>query len=365
MVANPNRPDIGTYRKIRLRTNKQGYWEVWWTDATGNGYLTRRESTKTKDRAQAEAYLDSFCADARGQATVAVARAPTVDELARGWLQFVEVQGKARVGRYVLAAVRTELGHYTARQIDGIVLQDYARVRQRSAGTIRRELGALRTVLIWAADTRQISRDEVPSFKRILPPSGPPRAKFLDEAQEKTFWDAAVAWGEAGRWTRRADREAAHRVMLFACLGLETAARRQAILDLTWDRVDLGRGTINYQVPGRRLTKKRRVQGLPISDRLMPILKEAWLRAPKDAAGHPWGRVIGVNHIGDAFARFARTTSTPWVTPHVLRHTWGSLKAMRGVPLYDIAQVMGDTMATIEANYLHLSPDHLRRAVNA
>jgi len=26
---------------------------------------------------------------------------------------------------------------------------------------------------------------------------------------------------------------------------------------------------------------------------------------------------------------------------------------------------MGDTMATIEANYLHLSPDHLRRAVNA
>jgi integrase len=97
----------------------------------------------------------------------------------------------------------------------------------------------------------------------------------------------------------------------------------------------------------------------------MPILKEAWLRAPKDAAGHPWGRVIGVNHIGDAFARFARTTSTPWVTPHVLRHTWGSLKAMRGVPLYDIAQVMGDTMATIEANYLHLSPDHLRRAVNA
>lgn len=365
MVTTPHRPDIGTYRKIRLKPNAKGYYEIWWTDAAA-GYATKRESCRTKDLAQAETYLAAFCADARAQTAVTTApRAPTVEELCQGWLLFVEAQGKAKVGRYVLTAVRRELGHYTADQLDGLVLQDYARLRGRSQGTIRRELGGLRTVLIWAADTRQIDRNDVPTFKRVIPPAGPPRSRFLDETQEQQFWAAAMSWGEARRWVRRQDRESSYRVMLFVALGLETAARRGAILELTWDRVDLGRGTIDYRIPKGRLTKKRRVQGLPISDRLMPVLKEAWLRAPKDAAGHAQGRVIGCNYIGPAFARFAREAGLGWVTPHVLRHTWGSLKAMKGVPLYDIAQVMGDTMATIEANYLHLSPDHLRRAVNA
>jgi hypothetical protein len=38
---------------------------------------------------------------------------------------------------------------------------------------------------------------------------------------------------------------------------------------------------------------------------------------------------------------------------------------MEGHSLYDIAQAMGDTVATIEATYLHLSPDHLRAVFKA
>jgi integrase len=53
-----------------------------------------------------------------------------------------------------------------------------------------------------------------------------------------------------------------------------------------------------------------------------------------------------------------------WVTPHVLRHTWASLAAMAGKPMQDIAAVMGDTIKTIEAHYLHLSPDHLRDVID-
>jgi integrase len=165
-------------------------------------------------------------------------------------------------------------------------------------------------------------------------------------------------WAEAQRYGNP-------RLALFIALGLDTAARREAILDLTWDRVDLAQGTINFQKPGRRITKKRRVRGVPIARRLMPVLKEAWLRAPKDNTGQAIGPVVGGTHISKPFERFAAHIGLPWVTPHVMRHTWGSLRAMEGIPLYDIARGMGDTVGTVERNYLHLTPDHLRRVFRA
>lgn len=364
MAAKQNKTDIGTYRSIRLRQNKQGYWEVWWTDATDALYLTKRCSCRTADRTEAEAYLDAFCADARAQAAALTsAQTPTIEQLCQRWLAAAEKEGKATTGRNVLAHVRRILGRLPADQLD---IADYAQNRMAASGTVRRELGALRTVLIWAADRKQISRDDIPVFKGVIPASGPPRQRFLDQIQEPWFWAEAQRYGERTRWPAQAhlEADAAYRVSLFTAIGLDTAARRSAIMELTWDRVDLGMGMIDFQTPGQRLTKKRRVR-VPIAKRLMPVLKEAWLRAPKDAAGRAQGRVVGTAHIAKAFARFASSIGVPWVTPHVMRHTWGSLRAMEGSPLYDIAQGMGDTMATVEANYLHLTPDHLKRVFKA
>lgn len=359
------RLDIGVYRKIRLRQNPQtGTWIIWWTDATDKLYLTKQYSTGTKDRTAAETAFDQFCATARAQAAALTsAQTPTVEQLCQRWLAAVEKDGKATTGRNVLAHVRRELGRLAADQID---LQFYAQGRAAASGTIRRELGALRTVLIWAADRKQISRDDIPVFKGVIPASGPPRQRFLDQVQEPWFWAEAQRYGERTRWPAQAhlEAEAAYRVALFVAIGLDTAARRSAIMELTWDRVDLGMGMIDFQSPGMRLTKKRRVR-VPIAQRLMPVLKEAWLRAPKDAAGRAQGRVVGTAHIAKAFARFTSSSGVPWVTPHVMRHTWGSLRAMEGIPLWDIAQGMGDTMATVEANYLHLTPGHLKRAFKA
>ena len=355
---NQKNVDIGTFRKIRLKINRQGYWEIWWTDASSGGYLTKRESCRTKEQSEAEAYLDTFCTAARDQQTAVAqgrTRTPSVDELCRRWLDYVTPLGKERTGRYVLAPVRGELGCLAADRLDSQTLQDYGRSRRGqgiSKGTIRRELGGLRTVLLWAAKQKLVSRDDLPFFdEAVMPQEGPPRIKFLDEAQEQWFWDQAMQWDDP-------------RVRVFVALGLETAARRGAILDLTWDRVDLKRGMIDYLVPGARVTKKRRVR-VPISDRLRPVLEEASRQASYHIEGRPVGRVIEAQGmIRKPFERFTRAIGMVWVTPHVLRHSWGSLKVMRGASLYDISQVMGDSVATLEKHYLHVSPDHLRRVIN-
>lgn len=51
------------------------------------------------------------------------------------------------------------------------------------------------------------------------------------------------------------------------------------------------------------------------------------------------------------------------VTYHTLRHTFASQAVMRGVDLYTVAQLLGDSLQMVETTYAHLSPDHKRAAI--
>lgn len=51
------------------------------------------------------------------------------------------------------------------------------------------------------------------------------------------------------------------------------------------------------------------------------------------------------------------------VTFHTLRHTFASHAVMRGVDLYTVAQLLGDSLQMVEQTYAHLSPDHKKAAI--
>jgi integrase len=362
--------DIGPYRKIRLRPtpNARGYYEIWYCDADRD-YCTVKHSCKTKDYDEAKAYFPTFCDLARDEAQSGpIAKPkPTIDTLCEAWLADAARIGKHESNGYVLRPVRRLLGHHRPSDlvVNPALLRSYHSQRSGlSNWTVRREVGALQTVLRWAVEEKLIDLAELPSFTRgVIPPKGLARDRFLDRAQEQWFWDQAMAWGSATH-SHPMLRASAPRLRLFVALALETAARRGAILELTWDRVDLVLGLIDYNIPGRRETKKRRVKGMPISDRLRPILEGAWQQAPKDGSGRAIGRVFDASRIEQAFRTFTAAIGMEWVTPHVLRHTWASLAAMSAVPLFDISKIMGDTLQTIEDHYAHLHPDHLRKSIN-
>ena len=49
--------------------------------------------------------------------------------------------------------------------------------------------------------------------------------------------------------------------------------------------------------------------------------------------------------------------------PHVMRHSRATHLLLAGVPLYDVAKLLGDTVATVERVYGHHSPDYLAAAI--
>ena len=52
------------------------------------------------------------------------------------------------------------------------------------------------------------------------------------------------------------------------------------------------------------------------------------------------------------------------VTWHTLRHTFGSRAVMAGVDIRSVQELMGHSTITMTMRYMHLSPNHLRTAVN-
>lgn len=257
----------------------------------------------------------------------------------------VEKNGRTAAQDFNLRNVVRELGavrvaDLTEKMVDGFAARRLA--SGMKSGTVRRELSALRAALAWCVKKKLVPAGSVCHFD--LPPESAPRTRFLDDAEEARLWNEA-----AGRAVR------GDRVGLFVCLALETAARSEAIRGLTWDRVDATRGLIDYNEPGRRLSNKRRAV-VPVSKRLEPVLASCF-RGSGPVLGHS-------GSVRKGFERLCADVGLVGVTIHDLRRTWASLRVSWGVPLQDVAAVLGDSPEITQKHYAHLSPDYLRSAVN-
>jgi integrase len=207
-------------------------------------------------------------------------------------------------------------------------------------------LGALIAVLNWAAGRRLVSRHDVPKID--IPPVTEGRLAFMTTAEAEAFHAAAMAFQKFNG-----------RVGMFVSLGLFTGARKSAIKELTWDRVDLFQGIIDYRVPGQVVSDKRRV-ALPMNSVLRKIITE---RAANPFDFSPY--VIGQGSIRLAYEAFTKSIGMEWVTPHVMRHTAATTMLSREVSIWDVSGVLGASPATITRVYGHHATHALRGAVNA
>jgi integrase len=345
-VASRALSENSVLRTSRLKANEQGYWQIVYNirDEKTGGWRSKTFSTKTKDHAQAESELNEWLTQATEseQATGPRTRV-TITDVIDTYLMGRNVQPPMSL-YYILAQVKPMLGGLTPADLTDQVIRNYktARTNRRTGsalkdGSLRRELGALVAALNYAAKKKLIDRSVVPMIE--LPKQSHPRVLFMDRKQEQFFWQAAQS--EGGE------------LALFVALGLETAARKGAILGLTWDRIDFNARLIDLRDPAMKVSRKRRAV-VPISDRLLPILRPH---------ARPSGKLFSQQYRR-IYDKFIERIGMPWATAHVMRHTWASHAAQDGVPLLHIAKMLGDSVKTVEETYAHLQPAHLHDIVN-
>ena len=146
-------------------------------------------------------------------------------------------------------------------------------------------------------------------------------------------------------------------IRLFIRIALTTGARRGAILGLTWNRVDLQRGRIDFQDPEKVITKKRRT-ATPIDDQLIAALKATRQIARTDHVLEYRGKPV--TKISTGFRLTTERAGLPWCSPHVLKHTAISWLAEAGFTIDQISDMTATDPNTVRRIYRKFSPDYLQ-----
>lgn len=316
----------------RLRKNRAGFWEIHWTE---DG-RTRRFSVRTSDPVEARKRADQFVA----QRDLIRIDEPTVSAICNAYLE----TRKPHLARpenleFSLARIKDGLGNIHPSMISQTTVNEYARKRKRANATVVRELKCLRAALAWARDNLGTP---APRFRMPVPDSQP-RNRWLTKDEARKLIAACTA----------------HHIELFVRLALATGARSNAILELTWDRVDLDKGRINL---GESVGKKRRAI-VPVNDQLKAALHDAANIRATDHVIEYHGKPVG--SIKKSLARAGETAGVGRIGSHVLRHTAATWMVQDGIPYEQIARYLGATVAMVENTYGHHSPDYLARASKA
>lgn len=329
-----------------------------WNEQRGRFYIVwyergqrRVRSTGTTDRKQAETALAHFIGRSHQPSGP---RDPHEIGVAEALALYLEHHAPHTndPGR-IAYAVEALLPFWQDKHLEQITptnCEAYGRQRDRAPGTVRRELGTLTAAQNWLAKEHRLTR--------IIPASLP------DKPEPKDRW---LTSSEAARLliaAKHGGRETRTYLPLFILIGLYTGARKEAILSLKWPQVNLQTGRIDFAVPGRAKTKKRRAL-LPIPRRLMTFLRLAWNRRSSDIGPviHLGGQPI--LRIDKGFRAAAKRAGLEGVSPHTLRHTRGTWLAQAGVPMWDIAGWLAQDPETTARIYAHHSPDFMEKALQA
>lgn len=317
----------------------RGKWAIVYNDpervTDQNPAGRTRISTGTDDRGLAE----SIARDIWRKRTT-----PPTERIADLWPTYVsdrqrEVSRKDRFDS-LWKALEPHFGHRLGKAVSRQDCRDYYEARKRagkSNSTIKTELEFLRACL------RFHYGNEAPSL--WMPPDSKPRDRYLTPEERDQLLD---------------DIDTPH-VRLFVILALTTGARMSALLDLTWDRVDLEVGTADLNPAGREITNKRRTT-VKLNTRAITALREAKAAAMTDHvieyAGAP------VQSIRKAIRAAAARSKVP-CSPHVFRHTSGVWMANADISMEMIAQRLGTTVRIAEKHYARFSPSYQKGAAAA
>ncbi len=141
-------------------------------------------------------------------------------------------------------------------------------------------------------------------------------------------------------------------------VALNTGMRKSEILHLTWDRVDLKNRLILLD-----RTKNGERREIPMNNLLVKLFSSLprHLRVPYVFYNN---KQKPYKNVTEGFQSALKKSGIKNFRFHDLRHTFASILVMAGVDISSVSELLGHTSIKMTQRYAHLSPAHLRKAVD-
>lgn len=364
-------------KNIYFDTIKKLYYVKFYYGKNGQGkYITKYKTVKTKK--EAEKQLTEFL-HGKNANTIILPSEHTVKTWLEYWIKEIVEPNLEKTTAYgykqiIENHINPALGNVSMQKLSADQVQRYYadELNKLSANTVLKHHALLKTAFDLAIKQDIISKspiDRVQKPKRTFTEKTPYNAEQLGELISQALCTRLEVV-----------------VVLAAYLGL----RREEILGLTWDDVNLDNCTINIRrartSAGNEIISKapkthssNRLMYLP--DRAWETLYNAEQKNSKKRMEHgdkynaenlvvisEQGTPYRPNYISELFSKFVNDNGFTKLTLHGLRHTFASLANEQGHTLFDIGKLLGhsrpDTTGKIYTHMFEKANEELVNSVS-
>lgn len=329
-VAPPKRPAAGVYLRGRI------YWL-----AHGPRHDRRLLSLKTSDPLEAVARASEI--RLRQQAIAPSGRGASL--LAK------YLDEKARRGEFTRKSVEWYRNHLRAffstagdrepPDYSTDAIQRWHDAMPVAASTAGGALEAVRSFFTWAERKGMVARNPCDGIRKrkVVRPA---RVIFCD----RKLRDRLIA--------RAPDDDI--RLVLFA--GFHAGLRYGEIVELRPEHFDVRRAILHLHPTETFTPKDKEARAIPLTAPFRDFLRQRGLGGGPFVLRPdvPHGRALWRWDCRRAWREFMAEQHCPWVTFHVMRHTFASLLLQAGVSVYKVATWLGDNVDVVQKHYGHLSP---------
>ncbi len=352
---------MASYRLGKLK----GEWCVTWTEE-GQRRRFRLGVSIKRPKADAQAALTDFVLS-REAAETKKSGPLTLDQIFDLYRDKLRKEGKSdERAKWAWVALKPVFGGLTPDKVDIEIDVDtgggkverltlchrFAVLRAEKGiarDTIWSNLTTLRTAIKFAFDRNLITKRPY-----VWSPSkGAPRDVVAEESEVQRLISSCVM---------------AH-IRLYVMLAVSTGARKGAILDLTWDRVDFERRVIDFRAPIEKgILNKRGRKGRAVVE-FAGLMEVALLEAKEYARSdfvieYAGDRVKDIKKGLMAAVRRAGLEGRN-ITSHVLRHSVATWLADESIDMRQIQKMLGhDNIKTTERVYAKYRRGYLTSAAN-
>jgi integrase len=344
---------------MTVRRDRNGRWRYRKLVRLPNGSKVRISgtptiNTKLECEREERAHIERTLNPIRETKEEKPKEVPTLDVFSKEFIEnYADVNNRPSETRMKRSIFKHHLGPALgAKRLDEIGPRDVEAYKKlkldagRAAKSINNDLTILRKTLAIAREWGII--EHLPGIRWMKVPK--PKFDFL------TF-------DEAERLVKAADGDWPTTILV----ALRTGLRVGELLALRWDDVDLVAGRLMVRRSDWRghvgPPKNGKTREVPLSPEAVAALRRHRHLRGDLVFSFESGRALTENELRRPLYRACKRAGLRRIGWHVLRHSFASHLAMRGVAIKAVQELLGHSSIEMTMRYAHLSPDVRRDAV--